>query len=302
MGDEPRSRWGRRCCRRRQGVEVKLPETPLILAGALGGPFCIFVLTPLRNALTLASQDAESYAWELYKSVFAGGFASAWTGGTTVVLPSCPQFIVMGPLYHFLKASTGSAVPAVMLSAFAETCISYGSQTVNAQMAFNAEQRLAGSGYEVPIWNPFVLLGPGCSVHILRNIVSLSGLRIFSGPCLAALRKLAGSSLSEGMLQFLGDFTASMGAAVCSAPLNQLYNFSVTSNTFMAAGTLERASLGSSYLLNQYLVWSLDGRVVGVTPTLGRDLFMRCAYVATLYAMFGLIERIFTAVWKSHRK
>lgn len=218
------------------------------------------------------------------------------------MLPSCPQFIVMGPLYHFLKAFTGSAVPAVILSALAETCISYGSQTVNAQMAFNAEQRLAGSDYEVPIWNPFVLLGPGCSVHILRNIISLSGLRIFSGPCKAGLRKLAGSCLSDGMLQFLGDFTASMGAAVCSAPINQLYNFSVTSKAFMAASMSERASLGLSFLSNQYLVRNLDGHVVGVSPTLGRDLFMRCAYVATLYAMFGAIERIFTSAWKSHRK
>lgn len=218
------------------------------------------------------------------------------------MLPSCPQFIVMGPLYHFLKAFTGSAVPAVLLSALAETCISYGSQTVNAQMAFNTEQRLAGSDYEVPIWNPFVLLGPGCSVHILRNIVSLSGLRIFSGPCQAGLRKLSGSCLSEGMLQFLGDFTASMGAAVCSAPINQLYNFSVTSNAFMAASMSERASLGLSFLLNQYMVSNLDGHVVGVSPTLGRDLFMRCAYVATLYAMFGAIERIFTSAGKSHRK
>jgi len=283
-------------------VQVKLPETPLILAGALGGPFCIFVLTPLRNALTLASQDAESYAWELYKSVFAGGFASGWTGGTTVVLPSCPQFIVMGPLYHFLKAFTGSAVPAVLLSALAETCISYGSQTVNAQMAFNTEQRLAGADYEVPLWNPFIPLGPGSFVHILRNIVSLSGLRIFSGPCQAGIRKLAGSRLTEGMLQFFGDFTASMGAAVCSAPLNQLYNFSVTSMAFMAAGMFERADLSLSFLFTQYSLRDLDGHVVGLSPTLGRDLVMRCAYVATLYAMFGAIERIFTSMWKSRGK
>ena len=75
---------------------------------------------------------------DLYSSVFAGGFAAGWTGGRAAkclhvcscgvvgryaccmmlawgrtnhtsatglacVPPSCPQFIVMGPLFHFLK-------------------------------------------------------------------------------------------------------------------------------------------------------------------------------------------------------
>ena len=64
--------------------QVKLPDTPLILAGAFGGPlvpqttsmhaklpkllaclrFGIFLLTPLRNALTLASQNPDSSAEE----------------------------------------------------------------------------------------------------------------------------------------------------------------------------------------------------------------------------------------------
>eukprot|EP00971_Amphidinium_carterae_P013179 260043-Amphidinium_carterae.1 len=45
-------------------------------AGALGGPFVIFALTPLRNALTLASQDQESSAFELYGRTFQSGFAA----------------------------------------------------------------------------------------------------------------------------------------------------------------------------------------------------------------------------------
>eukprot|EP00439_Symbiodinium_sp_Y106_P086734 s314_g35.t2 len=65
--------------------------------------FGIFIFTPLRNALTLASQNSIATAGELYLDVFAGGFASGWTGGMACVLPSSPQFIVMGPLFHLLK-------------------------------------------------------------------------------------------------------------------------------------------------------------------------------------------------------
>ena len=39
-------------------ANLTLPEAPLFVAGGLGGPLVIGVLTPLRNALTLASQDS----------------------------------------------------------------------------------------------------------------------------------------------------------------------------------------------------------------------------------------------------
>jgi len=296
---KPRSRFGWRCSRR-QGtgaLKVKLPETPLILAGALGGPLCIFCLTPLRNALTLASQDSSSTAPELYANVFASGFSAGWTGGLACVIPSCPQFIVMGPLFHFLKAATGSAAAAVPFCALAETFISYGSQTVNAQMAFNSEQDLAQSGNQVEVWNPLIPFGPGSSLHVLRNIVALSGMRIFSGPCQAmlpgALRK------TPALLQLLGDFIASMGSAILSAPLNQLYNFAVTTNAFLAAASATtKVELAIGFLDSQYFLHDASGAKVGISPTLPRDLVMRCAYVATLYAIFGAIERMFSAAWK----
>ena len=66
-----------------------------------------------------------------------------------------------------------------------------------------------------------------------------------------------------------------MGAAILSAPLNQLYNFAVTSNSFMASGSLEKIALSKEYLSDSYLVYDQD-HFVGVSPTLGRDLFMRC--------------------------
>lgn len=314
MVGELRTRVLRRCCPRRASSaaaaggsggsvrsRVKFPETPLILAGALGGPFCIFFLTPLRNALTLASQDAESSAWELYQSVFHSGFSSGWTGGLAPVLPSCPQFCVMGPLFHFLKEALGSVAAAVCVSAIAETGISYGSQTLNAQLAFNREQLQTGRGAEVPLWNPLIPFGPGSTVHVARNIVALSGIRIFARPCQALIRRLlavTGLGLPDGLRQFLGDFVASLGSAILSAPLNQCYNFAVTSQAYVDGTYAERAEELAGFLSRSYLVHDDSGSLVGLSPTLGRDLLMRCAYVATLYAIFSTIERFAVTLWK----
>uniref|UniRef100_A0A7S4S3U7 ADP,ATP carrier protein n=1 Tax=Alexandrium monilatum TaxID=311494 RepID=A0A7S4S3U7_9DINO len=306
---ELRSRCFRRCCPRRPsaacGPGVKFPEAPLILAGAFGGPFCIFLYTPLRNALTLASQNAESSAWQLYCSTFEGGFSSGWTGGFAPVLPSCPQFCVMGPLFHFFKEALGSAVLAVLLSALAETTISIGSQTLNAQMAFNRDQRNAGSDVQVPLWNPLIPYGPGTVVHVTRNIVALSGIRIFSKPCQAALRwaaRMLHIELPEGVRLFLGDFVASLGAAVLSAPFNQLYNFAVTSQAYMDAGPTGKVTAMMGFLMENYLVFNGDGEVVGLSSTLARDLCMRCAYVATLYTTFSAIERLFVFLAESRKR
>ena len=57
---------------------------------------------------------------------------AAYAAGLACVLPSCPQFIVMGPLFHFLKELLNSTVLAVLCSAICESCISYASQTLNA--------------------------------------------------------------------------------------------------------------------------------------------------------------------------
>ena len=38
-------------------ASFKVPDTPLIAAGAVGGPFVMYATTPARNALTLASKD-----------------------------------------------------------------------------------------------------------------------------------------------------------------------------------------------------------------------------------------------------
>ncbi|CAE8672437.1 unnamed protein product, partial [Polarella glacialis] len=118
-------------------------------------------------------------------------------------------------------------------------------------------------GKPVPLWNPFNPFGPGISVHIVRNVVAISGLRIFSAPCQVGLARFAamlGLRLPQGLQKFVGDFIASIGAAIFSAPLNQLYNFVVTSpETFSEAGVQLKA--GVCYLGGIYFTRSLDGAI-----------------------------------------
>lgn len=310
MWREPKSKIFRRCCPRRnrdvsKGTKLQLtfPETPLIVAGALGGPFCIYLLTPLRNALTLASQEPESSVLELYASAFAGGFSYGWVGGTVVVVPSCPQFCVMGPLFHCLKDGIGSVPIAVVLCAICETFISYGSQTVNAQLIFN-ENALFNGELPIPLLNPFNPFGPGMVVHIIRNAVALSGIRIFAGPCRALIRRCSddsGISMPGGAHDFLADFLASLVAAILSAPLSQCYNFAVTSSTYQASGNIDRIGQMLGFVSRTYIVYGPSGGIVGLSRTLARDLFMRCVYIASLYAMFATIERTLVAWWKRRR-
>ena len=95
----------------------------LLLAGALGGPFTIWLYTPLRNGITLGSQAPcaiSKPASSLYRDVFSRGFAGGWTGCTTTVAVSSVQFLVMGPLYHVYSSKVGTIL-AVGAGAFANS-------------------------------------------------------------------------------------------------------------------------------------------------------------------------------------
>ena len=54
----------------RKSLFHHLPDPPLLAAGALGGPFVIASLTPLRNAMSNAAQDQQSSFAQLYRRTF----------------------------------------------------------------------------------------------------------------------------------------------------------------------------------------------------------------------------------------
>merc|ERR1719145_281292 len=85
----------------------------------------------------------------------------------------------MGPMYYMFKETLRSNVLAVGFTGVCESIISYGSQTKNAQMAYNQEMDLTG-GVKVPLADPRVPWGPGICIQWLRNVVALSGIRVLS--------------------------------------------------------------------------------------------------------------------------
>mmetsp|Transcript_43418 Transcript_43418/g.86121 ORF Transcript_43418/g.86121 Transcript_43418/m.86121 type:complete len:312 (+) Transcript_43418:29-964(+) len=302
-GKLPRSRCFHRARWANWGASARIPETPLFLAGIFGGPFVIFILTPARNALTLASQDAESSIWQIYRNTFGDGLASGWVGGATPALAAWMQFVSMGPLYHAVNNAFESAMVAVLIAAVAETALSVGPQTYNAQVAFNQMQSSLDDGVVLPLCNPFLPYGPGALMQLLRNIVALSGIRLLSRPCLISLERILHTCKMEiplGMKQFFADFLASMVAAVFSAPLHQCYNFAATSEAYIAGGSAIRARMLVCFIASHYISYGPNGEIVGLTDTLVRDLILRCAYVANVYSIFALVER--TMVWLWHRK
>jgi len=267
---------------------LKLPDTPVILAGAFGGPAVMLTVTPMRNGLTLGSTNAKASARVLYGQVFAGGLRSGWIGGIYPAIAACPQFLCLGPAYH-LFASFSGMVGGTILASVTESAIVYGAETANAQMAKN--QRAPGTFANVhPSWKPF---GPGLGIHIFRNIIATAGLRLFCQPCTAAIETMAGKS--NGLTQLGGDFAGNICGACLTAPIHQLYGFTVTTPELATMNMSEKQARMVQFLKDQYLV-TVDGRsrVSSVVP---RDLFMRSMYVAVAYTMYSTLEKALVNNW-----
>ena len=153
------------------------------VAGAVGGPLSIFLYTPLRNAITLGSQDARATAAALYRrTVEQGWLRGGYAGFATPTVFSCPQFIAMGPLYHYYSTLVGHNL-AVVPTALTESAISYGSQARNAQIAYNLTVPAA---QHVPLQVPWNPLGAGFVPHTMRNMCAMSGIRVLSTPIRSA--------------------------------------------------------------------------------------------------------------------
>lgn len=203
-------------------------------------------------------------------------------------IAACPQFLCLGPAYHFYASFAGVAGGVVLTSA-TETAIVYGAETCNAQMAKNAKS--PGSIPNVhPSYKP---IGPGVGLHVARNIIATAGLRMFCAPCTYAIEKAAGQS--NGLTTLLGDFSGNVCAACLSAPVHQLYGFTVSTPELATMTGSEKRARWLRFLQDQYLE-TKDGRT-RLTPTVPRDLFMRSMYVAVAYTMYSTVERTLVKYW-----
>mmetsp|Transcript_29913 Transcript_29913/g.85720 ORF Transcript_29913/g.85720 Transcript_29913/m.85720 type:complete len:272 (+) Transcript_29913:77-892(+) len=269
-------------------MSFKLPEMPVIAAGGLGGPAVMFIVTPFRNGLTLGATNSAAGAMELYGQVFAKGLRGGWIGGIYPAAAACPQFLALGPAYHLYASLTGVAC-GVLLTGLTESAIVYGAETCNAQMAKN--QKAPGSIKSLhPSWKP---LGPGFGIHVFRNVIATAGLRMLSTPCTRAVERMTGKSNALTMLA--GDFAGNVCAACLSAPVHQLYGFTVTTPELATMGMSEKKDRMLRFLKDQYLE-TKDGRT-RLSAVVPRDLFMRSMYVAVAYTIYGTLERTLVAKW-----
>lgn len=263
-------------------MAVEIPNMATIVAGGVGGPFCYFAVTPARNACTLGATSATASTMTLYREVFSRGFVRGWTGGIYPSMFACPTFIALGPAYHFFKSLVGTP-GAVVLASATESAILFGAETCNAQMAKN--NKAPGTIKNVqPTYKPF---GVGLGIHVGRNILATAGLRVFCMPCTWVLEK--GTGLKNAWTTLGGDFGGNIISACLTAPVHQLYGFTVTTPELQQLSSAEKRSRMTQFLKDQYLVTE-NGRT-RLSATVPRDLFMRAAYVATLYTMFSTLER-----------
>ena len=257
-----------------------MPDPPLLVAGGVGGPCVMLLVTPLRNALTIAATNNKASAGEIYGKVFKHGIRGGWTGGMYPMIPAVPQFCVIGPMFHVFKDIFGGSTSAGLLAtATTETLISFGAETRNAQMA---------SGVTKGLHNPLKPFGPGVAVHIARNAVAMSGFRLMSQP----IRNAFGVKDSGGFATVTSDLVANLIASAVSMPLHQLYGYTVVTSAKQSPGTPapslnEKVVDAKAFLRRQFLVPGTNR----LSSLALRDVVLRCNYNATIYTLYGFIER-----------
>lgn len=215
---------------------------------------------------------------------------SGFSGGQYMAVAAVPGMLVIGPAFHMYKeVAGGSNVAAVALTSISESAIFYGAETKNAQLAFNADAAQKGLKPIAKVQSQFNPIGGGLGLHIARNYLAMSGLRVLSSPCQDVL-SMVNPSMPTLTRNVLGDFIANVVVSAMSAPLHQLYGFQVTQRVAdVAAGSqTSMAESMKSFLKKQYLTPA--GRISSVAA---RDVFLRVAYNATIFTVYGAIERAF---------
>merc|ERR1719436_1017846 len=116
---------------------------------------------------------------------------------------------------------------------------------------------------------------------------------MFSGPCTWAIESATGKS--NGVTQLGGDFAGNVCAACLSAPVHQLYGFTVTTPELRDLSATEKQKRMVQFLKDQYLV--TENGKTRLSKVVPRDLFMRSMYVAVAYTMYSTLERTLVKMW-----
>jgi len=299
----------------------KVPASSTLISGALGGPFVIYLCTPLRNALTLGSQDRASGFRLLLRKVFRGGSLAGWTGGAAPAVVACPQFLALGPIYHALHGTFRSLAGVegsghVLLPSFfaavgaglCETCLTFGSQSRNAQMAYNNSfvsfsSVEDGSRIRVPLNKTYQPWGVGAGPMFARNAISAVSVRTMS-PWLRESTRTA--QISPSAHAVLCDVCCSVSVCTVTAPVHQLFNFMATTPQAARLPRQQRWKLAREFLNKQYFTplprksaLELEQFSWKISPVAARDFGMRTIYVTSVFTIYMFIERTLCAAMKS---
>lgn len=268
------------------GDGIKWPEPPVILAGGLGGPFCMYTVSPFRNAMSIASQDASMSCGAVFRQVFAGGLSSGWIGGAYPAIAACPQYLCLGPAFHLFASFAGNW-GGIVLAGATETAVLYGAETKAGQLAINAAKE--GRIPAARIQSPFVPWGPGIAVNLARNIFAMSGMRVINEPICNSIEKVAGTG---PIVTVASDLAANCCAAGITMPMHMLYQFVITSGPKLwDAPQAEQNAAMKKFLQDSYFP---NGKLSSVIL---RDLALRAGYIATAYTMYMQIERAAVKYW-----
>jgi len=263
-------------------------QAPVLFASALGGPFCMYTVTPFRNAMTYAAQDASLSLSAVMRQVFSRGLAGGWSGGMYPAIAACPQYLCLGPAYHFYDSYTGPA-GAIVLTGITETAALYGAETKNAHVATAAKfpDKIPAARMQSP-FNPW---GPGSIINCARNIFAMSGMRVINEPIADAISNAAGGSKS-GVVTLASDLVANCCAAGITMPMHMLYQYVATAGPELwDKPQAEQNAKMVSFLRESYFP---NGRLSSVIV---RDLCLRAGYIATAYTMYINIERTAIKLW-----
>uniref|UniRef100_A0A7S1RSC7 ADP,ATP carrier protein n=1 Tax=Alexandrium catenella TaxID=2925 RepID=A0A7S1RSC7_ALECA len=253
-----------------------------MLSGALGGPLVVGLLTPQRNAMTLAAKDVMSTYGGLYRQVFARGLMGGFRGMSKPMMAAVPQFTAVGPVYLAAERKLGSTSLAIFGAAVAESLCTFSAQSRNAQIQFNATRTSVAE--QVAVTSMRNLMGPGFVAHVARNIVAMTGIRLFSPHSLQVVRRIPGASqLSEESQHVAADFASSCVAATLSMPFNHVFSWASCTPELKSMGYLARARASASFLVDNY-------RDQGIR-LLGRDLAVRISYTGLLFTLYRGVER-----------
>lgn len=268
-------------------ADFSFPKPPAVFAGVVGSPSALFILTPARNALTIAAQDSSLSMIGCYRQVFGNGLAGGWTGGIYPAVAGGPQGLLLGPAYH-AYASFAGKIGGICLTGMSESILTYGAQTKNAQLAVIAAKGDAGIIPASRIQSPFKPFGPGIFAHMARNIVAMSGMRVTCEPITKALETVAGTK--SATISLAGDFLANLVASGFSVPLGQMHNYLAVTPETWDKPLRAKLELSRKFLLDTYFVTNEQGGR-RVSKVLARDFGLRSIYIALGYTFFVNFER-----------